>query len=95
MLVVPAGTHFDFAWDRKYLVLSACAQDRSPQEGEDVRSTVKVERGEETLNLELFPQPMQISLVLNTAPSCLSFSKHRGALSPPFQVSLVDSKFVD
>lgn len=47
--------------------------------------TVKVERCEETLSLELFLQPMQISLVLNIAPSCLSFSKHRGALSPPHQ----------
>lgn len=46
--------------------------------------TIKVQRGKETLSLELIPQPMQISLVLNIAPSCLSFCKPRGALSPPY-----------
>lgn len=87
-LVCACGMHFDFCliFDETADTLCSRRVPRTQVPGKVgmSRGTVRVQRRQETLSLEVFPQPMQISLVLNIVPSCLSFSKHSGALSPPY-----------
>lgn len=72
-----------------------CPQHSSPRRWGCRRAPSK-QRGKKMLSLDTLPHPMQTSLVLSTTSSCLSFSKHRGALSPHQQwVSPADSRFVD